>query len=154
MLVRKSERAGDKPTVLDAREFDGADVAGLLSWLDSQRCSDVRFVLRPVASAFGGSTFRWEFPELKLANRIDAIAYQGEAKEHKLAAVGDAFVAFTLEEWPYDQRDMPAAVIETALADGKFRARWITRGKSLDIEAPVKPASYAAMDDALRSAVI
>ena len=115
---------------------------------------DVRFVLRPVASAFGGSTFRWEFPELKLANHIDAIAYQGEAKEHKLEALGDAFVAFTLEEWPYDQRDMPAAVIETALADGKFRARWITRGKSLDIEAPVKPASYAAMNDALRSAVI
>ena len=71
-----------------------------------------------------------------------------------MEALGNAFVAFTLEEWPYDQRDMPAAVIETALADGKFRARWITRGKSLDIEAPVKPASYAAMDDALRSAVI
>ena len=114
---------------------------------------DVRFILRPVASAFGKSTFRWEFPELKLANRIDAVAYQGDVKEHKLTAVGDAFVAFTLEEWPYDQREIPGAGIETSIADGKFRARWIARGKTLDLEAPVKPALYAEMNDAFRSSV-
>ena len=114
---------------------------------------DVRFILRPVASAFGESTFRWEFPGLKLANRMDAAAYQGEAREHKLTALGPAFVCFTLEEWPYEQREMPGAGIETSLAEGKFRVRWITRGKGLDLEVPVKPASYAAMNDAFRRSV-
>ena len=46
VLVRKGER----PTVLDAREFDAADpMAALLSWTESSRCGDVR-VLLPASS--------------------------------------------------------------------------------------------------------
>ncbi|MFM1868593.1 MAG: hypothetical protein RL591_2001, partial [Planctomycetota bacterium] len=46
LLVRKGER----PTVLDAREFDGGDpMAALLSWTESSRCGDVR-VLLPASS--------------------------------------------------------------------------------------------------------
>lgn len=115
---------------------------------------DVRFILRPVASAFGESTFRWEFPELKLASQVDAVVYQGEAREHKLTALGQTFVCFTLEEWPYDQREMPSGAVETRLAEGKMRAHWTTHGKALDLEVPVKPASYAEMNDAFRSSVI
>lgn len=46
LLVRKGER----PTVLDAREFDAADpMTALLSWTESSRCGDVR-VLLPASS--------------------------------------------------------------------------------------------------------
>ena len=114
---------------------------------------EVRFLLRPVASAFAGSGFKWEFPELKLANHVDMVAYQGELKEHDMMALGDAFICFTLEEWPYDQPQMPAGAMESQLAGGKFRGRWITSGKTLDIDAPVKPAGYSAMSDAFRSSV-
>ncbi len=74
VLVRKSERAGDKPTVLDAREFDGADVAGLLSWLDSQRCSDVRFVL-PASSTIVRQT---ALPSAIASHMLAALRLQAE----------------------------------------------------------------------------
>lgn len=42
LLVRK----GDRPTVLDAREFEGSDpVSALLTWTESSRCGDVRVML-------------------------------------------------------------------------------------------------------------
>lgn len=41
LLVRR----GDRPTVLNAREFAATDEAGLASWLESQRCGDLRVVL-------------------------------------------------------------------------------------------------------------
>jgi len=115
---------------------------------------DVRFILRPVAGALDEAPIRWEFPALKLADQVDAIVYQGAATEHKLTTLGNAFVSFTLEEWPYEQREMPAAGIESSLAEGKFHARWTTRGKTLTLDVPVKPASYAAMNDAFRDSVV
>ena len=41
LLVRRGER----PTVLQTREFPAADESGLAAWLESQRCGDLRIVL-------------------------------------------------------------------------------------------------------------
>ena len=74
ILVRKSERSTDKPTVLDAREFDGADLSGLLGWLESQRCGDVRFVL-PAASTIVRQT---SLPPAAPSHMLAALRLQAE----------------------------------------------------------------------------
>lgn len=114
----------------------------------------VRFVLRPVAGNFGDASVRWELPELKLANHVDVVLYRGEAREHRLSELTAAFASFTFEQWPYDLGTLPAAGMESRLMEGKLRARWIAGGKALDLEAPIKPAPYASMNDAFRSSVV
>ncbi len=46
LLVRR----GDRPTILNAREFSANDQTGLAAWLDSQRCGDLRVILPAAAT--------------------------------------------------------------------------------------------------------
>jgi hypothetical protein len=114
---------------------------------------EVRWLLRPVADSFGGERFGWDQPELKLAERIDAVAYRGEAKTIKLYQLPEAYICFTLEEWPYDQKQVPPTGIQTQNADGKLRVRWATRGKTLGLDVRIKPGSFFQMNDSFRSGV-
>jgi hypothetical protein len=112
---------------------------------------DVRFVLRPVTDSFGGTPFRWDEPELKLTNRVDAIAYSGEEKLIDLSSLKEAFACFTLEEWPYEQKQMPAAKVDVQRDDGRLRARWTTHAKTLELDVVIKPGPYATLNDSFRS---
>jgi hypothetical protein len=114
---------------------------------------DVRLMVRPVADGFGAARFAWDSPELRMTDRIDAVVGTGEAGAIRLPSLGEAFLCFTLEEWPYGQRRAPAAAIEVQRADGRLQARWATRGKTLALEAAIRPGAFAGMNDAFRSAV-
>ncbi len=114
----------------------------------------VRFIVRPVAGKFGGEAVRWEFPELGLAKQFDAVLYSGESKAHDLAKLKEVFLSFALEEWPYDQRGMPAAKVEARVNEGRMQMRWATGGRTLELDAPVKPGSFNAMNDAFRGVVM
>ncbi|SRR6266542_538663 len=111
----------------------------------------VRFVLQPVADSFGGTAFGWDRPELKLSARLDAVAYAGEEKELILCDLNEAFACFALDEWPYEQKQMPPANVEVQRNGGILRARWPTRGQTLALDIPVKPGPYASLNDAFRS---
>jgi hypothetical protein len=113
----------------------------------------VRFALRPVSGNFAGRPFRWDDATMKLAHRIDAVAHEGAETSFDLAALDEAFTCFTLEEWPYSQRHFAPAQVEWQKKDGRLRARWLARGKTLDLDVPIKPGSYASMNDSFRSAV-
>jgi hypothetical protein len=77
----------------------------------------------------------------------------GEAGAIRLPSFGEAFLCFTLEEWPYGQRRAPATAVQVQRADGRLQARWATRGKTLALEAAIRPGAFAGMNDAFRSAV-
>lgn len=115
---------------------------------------DARFVVRPVEGRFGEAAVVWDSPSLRLASHFDVTLYQGPATDHKLADLSAAFVAFTVEEWPYDTGNAATGTIEAQVKDGKLRARAIAGGKALDLESSVKPATRATMEDAFRSAVL
>lgn len=114
---------------------------------------DIRWLLRPVADRFGGEQFSWDQPELKLAERIDAVAYRGPAKTIKLYQLPEAFLCFTLEEWPYDQKLPPPSGIQVQKADDQLRVRWATRGKTLGLNVPIKPGAFAKLNDTFRSGI-
>lgn len=64
LLVRKGER----PTVLDAREFHAADtMAALLSWTESSRCGDVRILLPASSTIVRQTTLPNAIPSQMLA---------------------------------------------------------------------------------------
>ena len=46
LLVRR----GDKPSVLEARNFGSADESGIANWLQAQRCGDLRVILPAAAT--------------------------------------------------------------------------------------------------------
>jgi len=115
---------------------------------------DVRLVLRPVANGFGPVRFDWDSPELKMTDRIDATVSAWADTTASLASLSEAFLCFTLEEWPYEQKKTtPAAPATVERTDDKLRARWNVRGKKLTLEAPVRPGPLAQMNDAFRSSV-
>jgi hypothetical protein len=114
----------------------------------------VRFIVRPGLGKFGGETTRWEFPELGLAKQFDAVLYSGESKAHDLAKLKEAFLSFAFEEWPYDQRALPELKVEARVNEGRMQARWVTRGRTLELDVPVKPGSFTAMNDAFRGELI
>lgn len=71
LLVRKGER----PTVLDAREFEGSDpVNALLTWAESNRCGDVRVML-PASSTIVRQT---TLPNAIQSQMIAAMRLQAE----------------------------------------------------------------------------
>lgn len=113
-----------------------------------------RFVVRPVAGEFGGKAVQWDAPGLRLASHFDVTLYRGDAVDHKLGGLNAAFVAFTIEEWPYDLGNVSTGNIEAQVKDGRLRARAILGGKALDIEAIVKPTGKSGMYDAFRSVVL
>jgi len=108
---------------------------------------NMRWVIRPVADAFGKDRFSWEFPELKLANHVDAIAYQGEEKAFKLDELSEAFVFFTMEEWPPDQTELRAERVDFAPGAASAGASMFTRGKVLALKLPTKPQRFSAISD-------
>lgn len=110
----------------------------------------IRFILRPVAVTFAGAEIQWQFPELGLAKSIDVILRTGEEKAFDLAKLSEAFVCFAFEDWPYEQRELPEARIESRYNAGRLQARWQTRGRTLSLDAPVKPASFDSMTDSFR----
>jgi hypothetical protein len=112
-----------------------------------------RFLIRPLAGSFGGADVRWEFPELGLAKSVDVILHSSEEKPLDLAKLSEAFVCFTFEDWSYDQRELPATNAEVRTNTGRLQARWQTRGRTLSLDVPVKPASYSSMNDALRASI-
>ena len=116
--------------------------------------AEVRWILRPVADSFGGTPFRWDLPELKLTDRVDAVAYAGEEKALNLSALSEAFVCFALEEWPYEQKQIPPDNVEVQRAGGRLRARWSTRGKMLELDLPVQPGPFATLNDSCRSTLM
>ena len=115
---------------------------------------NARFILRPVTDSFGGAPLRWDSPALKLTDRIDAVIHQGEERSFNLAELNEAFVCFTLEEWPYEEKRMPGPNVLKQQADGRFHARWITRGKTFDLDLPIKPGPYAILNDSFRSLLV
>lgn len=112
-----------------------------------------RFVIRPLAGSFGGAEVKWEFPELGLAKSVDVVLYSGNEKAIELEKLSEAFVCFAFEDWPYEQRELPANQIQVRSNAGRLQARWSTRGRTLSLDAPVKPASFDSMNDALRAGV-
>ena len=114
----------------------------------------VRFIVRPGLGKFGGEAVRWEFPELGLAKQFDAVVYSGESKAHDLAKLKEVFLSFAFEEWPYDQRELPTAKVEAKVNEGRMQARWATGGRTLELDVPVKPGSFTAMNDAFRGVVM
>jgi hypothetical protein len=114
---------------------------------------EVRWLLRPVADSFGGDPFSWDQPELKLADRIDAVAYHGEEKTLKLDQLTEAFVCFTLEEWSYEQKQSPEPGVQVQKADRRLRVRWATRGKTLGMDVTIRFGSFHAMNDSFRSGI-
>lgn len=113
----------------------------------------IRFLLRPLAGSFAGADVRWEFPELGLAKSVDVILYSSEEKPFDLVKLPEAFVCFTFEDWPYEQRELPATNAEVRANSGRLQARWQTRGRTLSLDVPVKPASFDSMNDAVRASV-
>ncbi|PYJ01772.1 MAG: hypothetical protein DME25_17505 [Verrucomicrobia bacterium] len=111
-------------------------------------------VLRPLADSFGGTPLRWDLPQLSLVDRIDAVAYAGEEQALNLSGLNEAFICFTLEEWPYQQKLPARASVELDRSGGRLRARWSTRGKELELEAPIKPGPYPVLNDLFRSRVM
>lgn len=114
----------------------------------------IRFLLRPLAGSFGGADVRWEFPELGLAKSVDVILHTGEEKTLDLRKLSEAFVSFTFEDWPYEQRELPTTNAESRASAGRLQARWQTRGRTLSLDTSVKPASFDSMNDALRAGVV
>jgi hypothetical protein len=109
----------------------------------------VRFVLQPVADAFFDARFVWEQPGLGLATPIHAVAHHGDEKNFSFATAGEAFVCFTLSEWPYEEKLAPPAV-EIRRSPGRLHARWTLPDKILDLQVPTQPASFEQMNDGLR----
>lgn len=114
---------------------------------------DLRWVVRPIGDAFGDSRFTWDFPELKLTNRIDAVAYQGEEKSFKLAELSEAFVCFAIEEWPEQQPEPQPKEIEFNRGTRTIGA-WLSKGrKVLSLKLPTKPQEFAALNDSFAARV-
>ena len=114
---------------------------------------DVRFVLRPVADSFADTPLRWDFPGLKLAEQLDATIHHGEEKTFHLPSLNEAFICFTFQEWPYDQKQPPMPKVELQRGGGRLRACWQAVGRTLEIDAAIKPAPYAQLNDSLRARV-
>ena len=146
--LRLSFQFGGELGACTVRRLEGDDKALLIA--DEQ----VRFLLRPVADRFGETEFRWDQPDLKLPDTLEAVAYQGAEKLFELPKLGDAFVCFTLSEWPPDQKHAPAAPVQVQRADGRLRARWAAGGRTHDLEVPTVPATFASMNDAFRATVV
>ncbi len=108
---------------------------------------DTRWVIRPVADAFGKDKFKWDLPDLKLVNHIDAVAYQGEEKSFKLAELEEAFAFFTVEEWPLDQVELRPEKVEVWRQTTSAEVSMLTRGKFLGLKMPTKPQKAAALCD-------
>jgi hypothetical protein len=108
---------------------------------------DIRWVVRPAGDAFGPERFKWDLPELNLANHIDAVAYQGEEKAIKLAELGQAFVCFTLEEWPYSEKELRPEKVNIFHGAHSAGAAVLSRGKLLQLTVEKKPQTFAAHCD-------
>lgn len=70
LLVRR----GDRPVALQAREFPRTDEAGLASWLESQRCADLRVILPASACIVRTTTMPAAVPQ----QMISALRLQAE----------------------------------------------------------------------------
>ena len=46
---------------------------------------------------------------------------------------------------------MPGPNVLKQQGGGRFHTRWITRGKTLDLDLPIKPGPYAILNDSFRS---
>ena len=114
---------------------------------------DIRWAIRPVGDAFGSSRFTWDFPALKITNKIDAVAYQGEERLFKLAELKEAFVCFSIEEWPYELEEFPQGKLTLVRSPGAADASAMAGAKLLSLKLPIKPQAYAAMCDQFASRV-
>jgi len=114
---------------------------------------DVRWIVRPVGDAFGDKQFTWDFPDLKLANHMDAIAYQGDEKSFKLAELGQAFVCFTIEEWPYDEPESRQASVTFSRGSHAAGSTLRSGEKLLYLSVEKRPQTFAAHCDLFTSRV-
>jgi hypothetical protein len=115
---------------------------------------NVRWVIRPIGDAFGDRHFTWDFPELKLTNRMDAVAYQGEEQSFKLAELSEAFACFTIQEWPYGEPEQRQPD-ELKLTRGSHAvgASFLSKDKLLQIAVEKKPQPFAAHCDLFASRI-
>lgn len=115
---------------------------------------EVRWVLRPVADGWEGAPFVWDQPSLMLADAISAVGYHGEEKTFTLPKLQEAFLCFTLAEWPYDQKQPPPPQVQGQRQEDRLQARWVVGGKALELDVPTRPAPFAEMNDRARSSVV
>ncbi len=91
-----------------------------------------RFDGRPVEWEIGGGEKRW----------IDAVCYQGEARDLNFLNMQEAFVAFALQLFTTEDEQTPrnVPVLERREADEHFGAEWdSTSPVRLGVSTPVKP---------------
>ena len=106
VLVRK----GDRPTVLETRDLNGSDQSGMLSWLESQRCADIRVILPASSTIVRQTTMPSGIPSHMIAAlRLQAEGmFLGSIPSHRMGLAllpdtGDAERQGVILAWPNSQ---------------------------------------------------
>lgn len=114
---------------------------------------NARFILRPLGGRFGEEDVDWKFPETQVAGPFDVVLYSGAEKTIPLNTLSEAWLGFTLEEWPYDQKVLPSGPARLTRGPNRVQARWSVQRHTLEVGVAIKPASFDSLNDSFSGAV-
>jgi len=106
-----------------------------------------RFVIRPLGGSFDGQPVEWAVPEATLTDHLDAVIYQGIEKSIALSKLKEAFVCFSLHEWPRERKTFGELAPEFMNQAGHLRVSLNLAVKALEVTGPSRPGSFAELND-------